>query len=197
MNHLAHSLLSYPDPAILLGNFIGDYVKGRAWEDYPSGIRQGILMHRSIDAFTDTHPAVRESVRRLRPLAGRYSGPLTDVLYDHLLVRHWEAMADVGFEEYAEWVYASLEAQRHLMPESLQERWPRMREVQFLHGYTDESGLRLVLERFSRRLAGRFDPERVHGFFFEEIEAFSVDFRAFFPEIKKHLKGMDHSARST
>ena len=197
MTHLAHSLLSYTDPAILLGNFIGDYVKGRAWQDYPSGVREGILLHRSIDAFTDAHPAVRETVRRLRPLAGRFSAPLADVLYDHLLVRQWQEMAAaVSFEEFAGWVYHSLDAQRAWMPPTLQERWPRMLDARFLHGYFDAVGMALVLERFSRRLSGSFDAASVHLFFFERVEEFDSDFRAFFPELREHLDGLDHSVRS-
>jgi acyl carrier protein phosphodiesterase len=196
MNHLAHSILSFPNPQVLLGNFIGDFVKGRAWEAYPPEIRKGILLHRSIDAFTDAHPAVRESVRRLRPLAGRYSGPLADVLYDHLLVRQWGEMTDVGFNEYAGWVYATLDAQQGWMPAVLQERWPRMLDARFLHGYADAAGLRFVLDRFSRRLEGSFDSETVHRFFFEQIEAFDADFRVFFPALKLHLEGLDHSDKS-
>ena len=64
MNHVAHCFLSYPDAELLFGNFIGDYVKGRTWQDYPEGVQRGILLHRAIDVFTDTHPAKLASVSR-------------------------------------------------------------------------------------------------------------------------------------
>ena len=53
MNHLAHCFLSFGDEDILLGNFLGDFVKGHDWEKYPRGIQRGILLHRAIDSFTD------------------------------------------------------------------------------------------------------------------------------------------------
>ncbi|MFW6268359.1 MAG: ACP phosphodiesterase, partial [Marinilabiliaceae bacterium] len=34
MNYLAHLYLSGDDPEILMGNFIGDYVKGRRFTRY-------------------------------------------------------------------------------------------------------------------------------------------------------------------
>ncbi len=194
MNHLAHSLLSYPDAENLLGNFIGDFVKGSAWQAYPPEIRAGILLHRRIDAFTDTHPSVRASVRRIRLVAGRYAGPVADVLYDHLLLLHWSEYADLSFEDYAAWLYAALDERQGQMPEPLQQRWPLMREARFVHGYADESGMLRVLERFSRRLAGQFDPTVVHTTFFEEIEAFSADFTAFFPDLLEHLAANPHKS---
>jgi hypothetical protein len=53
----------------------------------------------------------------------------------------------------------------------------------FLHGYTRRDGLEWVLDRFSTRLAGNFDAKALGQFFFEEIEAFSEDFNAFFPDL--------------
>jgi acyl carrier protein phosphodiesterase len=196
MNHLAHSLLSYPDGENLLGNFIGDFVKGSAWQAYPPEIRAGILLHRRIDAFTDNHPAVRASVRRIRPVAGRYAGPVADVLYDHLLLRHWSEYAELSFDDYAVWLYSALDERQAWMPELLQQRWPLMREARFVHGYADEAGMLRVLERFSRRLAGHFDPAAVHAAFFGEMEAFSADFSAFFPALLEHLAANPHRSDS-
>jgi hypothetical protein len=71
-----------------------------------------------------------------------------------------------------------------------------MREARFVHGYADESGMLRVLERFSRRLAGHFDPAAVHAAFFEEIEAFSAYLSAFFPDILGHLAANQHISDS-
>ena len=37
MNYLAHIFLSGDDRRVQIGNFVGDAVKGRAYENYPSG----------------------------------------------------------------------------------------------------------------------------------------------------------------
>ena len=83
MNYLAHIFLSGDDRRVQIGNFVGDAVKGRAYENYPSGFREGILLHREIDDYTDHHPVVREAIDMLRGDFGRYSGVLTDIYFDH------------------------------------------------------------------------------------------------------------------
>ena len=74
MNYLAHIFLSGDDRRVQIGNFVGDAVKGRAYENYPLGFREGILLYREIDDYTDHHPVVREVVDMLRGGFGRYSG---------------------------------------------------------------------------------------------------------------------------
>ncbi len=62
MNFLAHLYLSADDPEIQLGNFIGDFVRGRDLSSrFSPGIVKGISLHREIDEFTDRHPIVKLS----------------------------------------------------------------------------------------------------------------------------------------
>ncbi|MCC6279434.1 MAG: DUF479 domain-containing protein [Saprospiraceae bacterium] len=183
MNHLAHCFLSFDDEDLLLGNFIGDFVKGNDWQNYPEKVQQGILLHRTIDSYTDNHPMTDRSVARVRPYAGRYSPPFTDILYDHLLALHWEKYTHTPFDVFAQKTYRQLETRAAEMPAILQERLPKMIAGQFLHGYTRREGLEWVLDRFSLRLAGNFDATGLSRFFFEELNAFSEDFNAFFPDL--------------
>jgi hypothetical protein len=53
MNFLAHIYLSGESDEIKVGNFIGDYVKGKNWEKYPERSSEAFLLHRKIDSFTD------------------------------------------------------------------------------------------------------------------------------------------------
>ena len=188
MNHLAHCFLSFGDEDILLGNFIGDFVKGHDWEKYPEPVQRGILLHRSIDSFTDNHPLTDRSVARTRPFAGRYSPPFVDILYDHLLSLHWEKHTTETFENFAKKTYLQLQNRASEMPPILQERLPRMLAGNFLHGYAKREGLEWVLHRFSQRISGHFDPQPVADAFFQDIEGFSADFNAFFPELVAHAQ---------
>ena len=61
---MAHLFLSGDDDDIKIGNYLGDFVKGNQLDKYPKGIRDGILLHRKIDHFTDNHPVVLESKKR-------------------------------------------------------------------------------------------------------------------------------------
>lgn len=188
MNHLAHCFLSFGDEDLLLGNFIGDYVKGRDWQKYPEPVQRGILLHRTIDSFTDNHPLADRSVDRIRAHAGRYSPPFVDILYDHLLAKHWERHSAESFEDFAAKTYAQLERRALEMPPVLQERLPKMLAGQFLHGYTRKDGLEWVLHRFSHRLTANFDAQAIADAFFLELENFSEDFNGFFPELVARAK---------
>jgi acyl carrier protein phosphodiesterase len=183
MNHLAHCFLSLHDEDVLVGNFIGDFVKGHDWQNYPSGVQKGILLHRAIDSYTDNHPMTDRSVKRIRPYAGRYAPPFVDILYDHLLANYWDKYSGEPFDVFAERTYVQLEKRAGEMPIILQERIPKMLAGKFLHGYTHREGLEWVLGKFSLRLAGNFDAAALGAFFFEEIAHFSEDFNAFFPDL--------------
>jgi acyl carrier protein phosphodiesterase len=183
MNHLAHCLLSGENESVLLGNFIGDYVKGSAWKLYPPEVQHGLLLHRHIDSFTDSHPLARRSVHRLRPFAGRYAAPVNDVLYDYLLAIYWDKYISVPFDFFAESTYSRLSARVEFMPPELQERLPRMLSGRFLHAYREKAGLAWILDRFSFRLGKIFDAELVTDHFFGQTDLYAEDFSGFFPEI--------------
>jgi acyl carrier protein phosphodiesterase len=199
LNHLAHCLLSFGDEDVLTGNFIGDYIKGNRWQEYAPGLQRGLLLHRAIDAFTDNHPMTDRSVDRLRPFAGRYTPPVVDILYDHLLSLHWqehvpeglfpeENPAKVSLDVFAEKTYRMLQNRVSDMPAPMQERLPRMLAGRFLHTYSTREGMDWVMDWFSRRLPANFDPQATLSFFFDHIDDFSGDFNAFFPELKAHCQ---------
>ena len=55
MNHLAHFVLAGPDPDFRFGALLADHVKGRqALQTLPDSVRSGVVLHRRIDAWTDT-----------------------------------------------------------------------------------------------------------------------------------------------
>jgi acyl carrier protein phosphodiesterase len=186
VNHLAHCYLSFSDEDLLLGNFMGDFVKGNDWKKYPEPVQRGILLHRAIDSFTDNHALTDRSIARIRALAGRYAPPYVDILYDHLLALHWDRHTDQPFEDFAQKTYVQLEKRAAEMPDFLQERLPKMISGAFLHGYTRRDGLDWVLERFSQRLSNQFDPKAISAAFFDQIDGFSEDFNGFFPDLADH-----------
>ena len=83
MNFLAHIYLSGEDTPLMIGNFIGDFVKGNEYKNFPADIQNGVLLHREIDSYTDSHEIVLESKKRLREKYRHYSGVITDIFYDH------------------------------------------------------------------------------------------------------------------
>jgi acyl carrier protein phosphodiesterase len=80
MNYLAHSFLSGDSVPILIGNFIADAVKGRQINKYDSEIKKGIVIHRQIDTFTDSHHLVKKSKNRLSPEYGKVAGIIMECI---------------------------------------------------------------------------------------------------------------------
>src|SRR5579885_1141988 len=78
MNYLAHLFLARDDAESLIGNLAGDFVKGPLRDRFTPGIRDGIMQHRHIDAFTDTHPQVAAFRRVLIPDHGHYARIISD-----------------------------------------------------------------------------------------------------------------------
>ncbi len=181
-------MLSFGHEDWLLGNFIGDYVKGNDWANYAPKVQDGIKLHRTIDAFTDASPLVHQCSARIRPYSKRFSGPVNDILFDHLLTIHWERFSDQSLPEFAEETYAMLHNRRAEMPEAMQRRLPNMIGGNFLMGYGRREGLDFVFGKFMGRLSVPFDQTALLDFFMENRSAFEVDFLAFFPQLLEKAK---------
>ena len=101
MNYLAHIYLSGTNDLLKIGNFMADSIKGHDYEKFDSEIKKGILLHRHIDSFTDSHPIYRQSKHRLHEKYGHYSGVIMDILYDHFLAKNWSKFSDEKLDDYA------------------------------------------------------------------------------------------------
>ncbi|MDR0711563.1 MAG: ACP phosphodiesterase [Prevotellaceae bacterium] len=108
MNYLAHILLSGDNAQRRTGGFIADLVKGSRLSYLPNEIRQGIVLHRRIDTFTDAHPLAQEARALLRPYFGRYAGVFLDVFYDYFLAKNWKTFSDVSLTRFALSFYVAM-----------------------------------------------------------------------------------------
>lgn len=66
MNYLAHSYLTFTDGQIV-GQFLEDFIRNKDRFSFPKDIQDGITLHRAIDTFTDSHPAIHEAKKHLPP----------------------------------------------------------------------------------------------------------------------------------
>jgi acyl carrier protein phosphodiesterase len=145
MNFLAHLYLSGESEGIKTGNFIGDYVKGRKFEDYPGDIRKGILLHRSIDNFTDNHNLFQEARKYFYPEYGRYSGIVGDVVFDHLLAKQWNRFSGHPLRDFARNAHAILLSHYLRLPFRVQQFLPIMIQHKRLESYATTEGLEKAL----------------------------------------------------
>ncbi len=183
MNFLAHLFLSGEPSELLVGNLMGDFVKGRLDGRFPPGIERGILLHREIDSFTGQNLHFLRSKRRLDQSFGLYRGVLVDLFYDHFLAAHWEDYTDVPFFLFISDAWRVLCEHREFLPDRLQRIMPFMFR-DWLPSYHNIGGIAAVLHRMScfrlkraNRLGEGAEALRKHyGELFK-------DFRRFFPEL--------------
>lgn len=149
MNFLAHLYLSGSNTHIQIGNFIGDHVKGRKHEKFSADIQKGILLHRKIDHFTDTHPLVKQSAQRLSAKYGRYAGIVIDVFYDHFLAKNWSEYSELSLKEYVSKVHRVLMVNYFKLPNDVKRFLPFMIKSRRLETYATVDGIRRSLEIMS------------------------------------------------
>lgn len=140
MNHLAHVVLAGPDEGFRLGAFLGDHVKGlQALEKLPSSWAAGIRLHRHIDSFCDSHPAVAGLLENLQPPWRRYGGIIFDVLFDLMLTRHWDRFGPTDLNHMNQQISRMLARHEAELPPRLVRfsRWASQRRLWLRLGQRD------------------------------------------------------------
>ena len=151
MNVLAHALLAQQAGCSLVGNLLGDHVRGALPAQWPVAWRDGVRLHRRIDGFVDRHPASAASVARLPADRRRWARVALDVYYDHLLAREWARHSGRPLAQFAAAVYAALDAERARLPATLVRFADFMADRDLLVGYRDPGVIEDVLARMAAR----------------------------------------------
>ena len=188
MNYLVHFLLAGDDDELRLGNVLGDFVKGRVERFEHSGlterVRTGIQLHRTIDAFSDRHPAVRRSKRILAPDYGRLSGVIVDVFYDHVLARRWAEHHPQPLPAYAQDVYRTLHGNLHRLPSGVHPLINAMSRGDWLRGYASLHGIDRALQGMAMRRPVAAGIGTAGSVLNSHFDQFSDDFDEFLPELR-------------
>ncbi|WP_010662035.1 acyl carrier protein phosphodiesterase [Marinilabilia salmonicolor] len=149
MNYLAHLYLSNNDPLVMVGNFIGDHVKGRRFLRYPDSVQTGILLHRHIDTFTDAHPVFRESSGYFRDGYRRYAGVVGDIIYDHLLAAKWNNYSDESLKSFVNKSHRILMRHYFTLPPRVKQFLPFLIKSRRLENYQTFEGVERTLRIMS------------------------------------------------
>lgn len=183
MNHLAHLFLAGGTAESLIGNLAGDFVKGFLGDRFAPGIRDGIVQHRRVDAFTDSHPAVAAFRRVLIPEHGHYARVIADVFLDHFLACRFDEYAGESLESFLARTYATIDPHVDALPGMLRYVYPRMRDEQWLESYRDLDGVRMSLGGISRRFTRKPRLETATHHLTDSRAELERQFELFFPEV--------------
>ena len=184
MNYLAHAYLSFNNPEVLVGNMISDFVKGKKKFDYPESIQNGIMLHRYIDTFTDTHEATKEAKEVFRPHYRLYSGAFVDVVYDHFLATDPTEFTESSLLDFSQQVYSTLDKQVHWLPERFALMFPYMKEHNWLFNYRTNWGTGKSLGGVVRRSAYLTESETAYQLFEQHYQLLQDCFRHFWAAAK-------------
>lgn len=188
MNFLAHAHLSGADHNVLFGNFIADAVKGNGFNDFSDDIRAGIILHRSIDSYTDRHAQFRQSTARVRSSFGKYSGIAIDIFYDHFLAAEWPRYDHRELSDFTVDIYKILAKRFLLLPARTKRMLPFMIAQNWLHSYANLKDLERIFYGMDRRThfkSGMGHAVKVLEANYTDLKA---DFELFYPLLSAFTK---------
>ncbi len=172
----------------MVGNLLPDFAKNISEKDYAAEVMEGVRLHRFIDAYTDTHPIVRQSKKRISSHRRRFSPILVDIFYDHFLALHWDKYSTAPLLDSTQTYYAHLLKADMPLPTRLSESIQRMPKIELLYSYRTLEGIAHAVDRVATRI--RFKNNLYGGV--EELEnnftALEADFHPFFEQLQEAVK---------
>ena len=187
MNFLAHIYLSGNSEGLIIGNYIADAVKGKQLDLFHSEITKGIILHRKIDTYTDTHAIVEKSKARLRPVYRKYASVIIDILYDHYLAANWKNYSDIPLFEYSKNIYGLIKKHEQILPEKSKLFMQYMIKNDILNAYSNLNGIEKVLKGMAQRTSFESNMNLSIKEIKEYYLLFEEEFYQFFPDIQQYV----------
>jgi acyl carrier protein phosphodiesterase len=188
MNFLAHIYLSGENELFKIGNFIGDWVKGNEYKKFPEDIQKGILLHRSIDYYTDNHPVVRSSKNRFIEHYHKYAGIIIDVCYDHYLAKDWDTFSSIPLYEFNNSMKNSLLEYIHCFPADLQDFIPKFMNFGWMDLYASVDGIEKVLRGMVKHTSLPDKTDEAIRIFKDNYSDFRMEFYDYFPQLIDYIE---------
>lgn len=153
MNYLAHLDIAHYCQSDKLGNLLGDFVKGHPDSlQLPSQVKQGVLLHRFVDRYTDQHPQVI-ALKALFPAPLRRYAPIAfDVYWDHCLAKSWHQRYPHSLEAFSQQAQQEIEQSWYAdIPSAYEQLHAKMWTQDWLLHYRDPDSVKRALLSIVRR----------------------------------------------
>ncbi len=193
MNYLAHSFLSFNNEPLTVGNFIADHIKLANTGHLPPEIKNGVLLHRRIDYFTDTHPLFIKSKRNFYDGFERYSGVLVDIYYDYILAKNFDKFSDVSLDIFTKNIYLVLQKNEEHLPETSKGFLNYVVKNNTFFEYSKIEGIELVLKHLSHRINHGIWLNESVPLFLANQESIEQDFMEFFGDLINDVKAFKNT----
>ena len=183
MNYLGHLILSGENEDIIFGNFIGDAIKGKKYENWPNNIQKGILLHRFIDSYTDSHSAYLNSKRRFYKSFPKMGGIITDILYDNLVWRNWRQHNIKNPKDLIKPFYKTIDSRTEMLPKKMIPLYYIMKKDKWLTSYKHDEGIISSLTKFGVRIGYADNLGLAFKLYKDNVTLFNDEFNEFFSDI--------------
>lgn len=197
MNFLAHLFLSGDNEELMVGNLLEDFIVGRIEHprnnQYNLHTKNGILLHRLIDSFTDSNNKVSECKQVLYEKYHKYASVLVDIFFDHFLTIHWNQYSSEPFDDFRMRVYQSFQNNWETMPEKMKPMIESMINHDWLKNYGEFWGIERALQGISRRTVYESNMEKATEDLKIHYELFDEKFKEFFPLLINECKSFMQS----
>ena len=137
----------------MYSNLQGDYIKGKDLSHLPEIVQEGSHLHRTIDSYVDTHPAVKDVLHQLYPHLPKISGIAIDLYFDHLLARDWAKFHPKPLREFIDEFYQYEPKFKDSFSKQYQFMLDKMKEMDWLYQYQYVRGLSSACTGLSQRIS--------------------------------------------
>lgn len=187
MNYLAHSFLSFSDGQIV-GQFLEDFIRNKERFSFPKEIQDGITMHRAIDTFTDSHPAIHEAKKVFSPLVRLYAGAFVDVSMDYFLANDLSLLSEKGWKNHSLKVYKVLNENSVFLSEDFKRMLVKMEHDDWLYNYREDWGIKFSIQNVLNKAKYLEKDIPVFQAFLDNKDQLQKCYDDFFPDLLAHAK---------
>ncbi|PJJ68071.1 acyl carrier protein phosphodiesterase [Chryseobacterium geocarposphaerae] len=187
MNYLAHSFLAFTDGQIV-GQFLEDFIRNKERFSFPKEIQDGITLHRAIDTFTDSHPAIHEAKKVFSPLVRLYSGAFVDVSMDYFLANDLSLNSEKEWKDHSLKVYRVLNENSQFLPENFKKMLVKMEHDDWLYNYREDWGIKFSIQNVLNKAKYLEKDIPVFQAFLDHKEILQKCYDDFFPDLLAHAK---------
>ncbi|MGD1451539.1 ACP phosphodiesterase [Vibrio harveyi] len=184
MNFLAHLHIADHCNSHLMGNLLGDFVKGDPSKQYQADISNGIKLHRFVDRITDHHAIVEECKPHFTGVARRFAPIALDMFWDHCLANHWYSFSEQSLDSFVQYAYLQVNEQ---ISEQLPPRFlllhSRMWSGGWLQSYQYLENIEFALHRMSQRTPRMADLTTTFEVLDNEYEQLEGKFAALYRDV--------------
>ena len=190
MNFLAHLHIADHCSSHLLGNLLGDFVKGDPSKQYQADISNGIKLHRFVDRITDHHPIVEECKPHFKGAARRFAPIALDMFWDHCLAKHWHTFHQCSLDQFVSDAYQRVD---RYVGDDLPERFlllhSKMWSGGWLQSYQDLENIEFALHRMSKRSPRLADLTTTFAVLDQEYVILEAKFPALYSDVLQQALG--------